>query len=77
MCAHTEPACIVFSCMCGVCLWGGVFMCVVCVSVQVVHVCAVCMGGGDGNRRTDGEFLWMINGLWKEAPCPSDAAGRF
>ena len=35
------------------------------------------MGGGGGNRRTDREFLWMINGLWKEVPLPSDTPGRF
>lgn len=38
----------------------------------VLCMLGVCMGGCSGNRQSDREFLWMINGLWKEAPCPSD-----
>lgn len=51
-----------------------VHVCVLCVSVHVVHV-GVC--AWVGNRWTDGEFLWMINGFWKEALHPSDTPGRF
>ena len=46
----------------------------VCACGRGLHVCmwGLCMGGGSGNRGTDREFLRMINGLWKEAPHPSD-----
>ena len=72
-CVHS-----VCSYMSGVCTCGGcVPACVVRVLAQVVHVCVLCMGGGTGNRQTDREFLRMINGLWKEAPRPSDAPGPF
>lgn len=78
VCTHAEPVCLVcvltrVACEHG----GGVPACVVRVLAQVVHVCVLCMGGGIGNRQTDREFLWMINGFWKEAPCPSDAPGLF
>ena len=82
MCVHTEPGCIVCVLVCHVGAVGVWYVrtepvCVVCVLVGVsVHVvCAVCMGGGRGNTQTDKEFLWMINGLWKEATRPSDAPG--
>lgn len=81
MCVFAEPVYIVCFLACVVCACRGhgvhlgcmwcmhVHMCVLCMSA--CGACGgVCMGGGSGNRRDDREFLWMINGLWKEAPHP-------